>query len=274
MLTSPAAGATFASGQSIALAATLSTAAPAGTNLEFIANGLKVAEDATAPYAAGWTPASAGSYTLHARLVAAAGGTSSSGSTTITVNAPPPASGSGLSQSSIGNPAIAGSATFDAATNTHRIVAAGAELGGARDEFHFVHRTVTGDVTLTVRVARLDLVSDWSRAGLMVRASLDPSAAHASTLMTAAFGPILQARATAGGPTLYSHRLYGDAPQWLRLSRVGNTFTGFRSFDGVDWTTITSVELALPATVVVGLATSSNNAGAATTAVFENLVVE
>jgi ABC-type transport system involved in multi-copper enzyme maturation permease subunit len=48
------------------------------------------------------------------------------------------------------------------------------------------------------------------------------------------------------------------SPKWLRLSRSGNTLTGYESADGQHWTTVGSVHLAgLPATVQAGLFVAS-----------------
>ena len=60
---------------------------------------------------------------------------------------------------------------------------------------------------------------------------------------------------------------------WLRLVRVGNTFTGYRSTDGTNWTQIGTVTLALPQTIFFGLAATSQNTTATTTAQFRDLAV-
>ena len=44
------------------------------------------------------------------------------------------------------------------------------------------------------------------------------------------------------------------SPRWLRLTRDGDTITGYDSADGANWTTVGVVRLAgLPATVQAGL---------------------
>jgi hypothetical protein len=48
--------------------------------------------------------------------------------------------------------------------------------------------------------------------------------------------------------------------QWLRITRTGRTFTAYRSTQlRVNWTKVGSVEIDLPAEVVVGLAVASRN---------------
>jgi hypothetical protein len=58
----------------------------------------------------------------------------------------------------------------------------------------------------------------------------------------------------AGAPGTVS----GTSPRWLRLTRAGDTLTGYDSTDGSHWTAIGSVHLAgLPATVQVGMFATS-----------------
>ena len=59
---------------------------------------------------------------------------------------------------------------------------------------------------------------------------------------------------TAGRPGAVS----ADAPRWLRLTRSGDTLTGYESADGTHWTEVGTAPLAgLPATVQVGLFVTS-----------------
>jgi hypothetical protein len=65
----------------------------------------------------------------------------------------------------------------------------------------------------------------------------------------------------------------GTLPQWLKLTRVGNVFTGFYSYDGNTWVSNGSVTVALPATVLVGLALCSEVVGTTVTATFTDVVI-
>jgi hypothetical protein len=59
---------------------------------------------------------------------------------------------------------------------------------------------------------------------------------------------------------------------WLRLRRVGNTFTGFASVDGVEWNVLGSEVLGnAPNTLFFGLAVASQNPAETTTARFREL---
>jgi hypothetical protein len=57
---------------------------------------------------------------------------------------------------------------------------------------------------------------------------------------------------------------------WVRLVRQGNTFTGYYSTDGVTWTTMQSLTLALPSTLDLGLAVCSHTNAQTATATFRH----
>jgi regulation of enolase protein 1 (concanavalin A-like superfamily) len=58
---------------------------------------------------------------------------------------------------------------------------------------------------------------------------------------------------------------------WIRLTRVGNTFTGYFSTDGVNWTVVSSTTMALPSTIYLGFAVCSRTAGQLATAQFRDV---
>ena len=85
-LTAPAPGATFAWKATIDVTATASDADGRVARVEFLRNGIEVAEDLTAPYAWRWKNANAGAYTLAARAVDDAGAATTTPAVSITVN--------------------------------------------------------------------------------------------------------------------------------------------------------------------------------------------
>ncbi|WP_143194206.1 ABC transporter permease subunit [Micromonospora sp. CB01531] len=135
-----------------------------------------------------------------------------------------------------------------------------------QDRFHFVHRPLTGDGSVTTRVAstRLELSvpqqdggdgrtqdverTVWSKAGLMVKDGLRPGSRYAAVMVTPGHGVRLQSNFTTdiAGPAV-------GAPTWLRLTRAGSTISAFQSSDGVSWTPAGTVTVPdLPQTVEVG----------------------
>ncbi|GLW72666.1 hypothetical protein Kpho02_49650 [Kitasatospora phosalacinea] len=138
------------------------------------------------------------------------------------------------------------------------------------DSFSFVHRTLSGDGTLTVPVLGLTSVNadgpqgsspgpaaEWAKAGIIVKAGLDQGSPYAAVTATGSHGVRWQYDYThdaAGRPGLPTD----TAPQWLRLTRTGDTVTGYDSADGEHWTRIGTARLpGLPRTAQVGLFATS-----------------
>jgi ABC-type transport system involved in multi-copper enzyme maturation permease subunit/regulation of enolase protein 1 (concanavalin A-like superfamily) len=126
-----------------------------------------------------------------------------------------------------------------------------------RDAYTMLRQPLAGDGSLTARVVELTgedgYRHEWAKAGIMVRESTEPGSRYAAMLVTPGHGVRLQANYTtdlAGSD--------GPTPRWLRLTRAGDTITGYESADGTSWSEVGSVDLAgLPPTVEVGLFATS-----------------
>lgn len=126
------------------------------------------------------------------------------------------------------------------------------------DNFYFVHKGLTGDGSITVRVGplagsrfppggevqagqqRTPTASDpqpWAKAGLIVKENTEQGSAYAAIMVTGGHGVRMQYN--------YTGDIAGPASAgWLRLTRTGQTLTGYSSTDGAAWTTVGSVRLA------------------------------
>ena len=113
---------------------------------------------------------------------------------------------------------------------------AGADIQGTADAFRFVYVPVTGDCTIIARVVSVQNIDPWSKAGVMIRQSLDAGAANAFVAVTPGNGVTWQYRSSAGGGTSWNNTGSLNAPYWVKLVRSGSTFTGYRSPDGANWT--------------------------------------
>jgi regulation of enolase protein 1 (concanavalin A-like superfamily) len=174
----------------------------------------------------------------------------------------------------IGSPAIAGSATFDQASGTFSIDAAGADIWDASDQFHFVYQPLAGDGVITARVDTLGAADQWSKAGVMIRSSLNADAAHAYALVSAGRGAVFQRRHSVGGTSVATADATTTvAPLWLRMDRSGPTVTASMSSNGTTWTTMGSDTVALDAVAYVGLAVTSHNVAQSTSAVLSSVTV-
>ena len=181
---------------------------------------------------------------------------------------PPPATlPAGWSRADVGAVSAAGTAAESDGTFT--VEGSGADIWGATDEFHFAHATLTGDGSLTARVASLEYVDAWTKAGVMIRASAAAGAAHGFALVTPGKGVAFQRRTSAGGASTHTAGGSGTAPMWVRITRAGNTITAFRSADGLSWTAIGSDVMPMAADVLIGLAVTSHRDGVRASAVFD-----
>jgi regulation of enolase protein 1 (concanavalin A-like superfamily) len=107
----------------------------------------------------------------------------------------------------------------------------------------------------------------------MIRASADPSAAHAMMLASVGRGFAFQRRTASGAITDHTSAGTGTAPRWVRLVRAGNVVTASLSAVGVAWTRVGQQTIALPATALVGLAVTSHQISSLATATFDHVSV-
>lgn len=154
----------------------------------------------------------------------------------------------------IGNPP-AGATTVVTPNSDYDLVAGGFDVFGSSDSFRFVHKLITGDFDVRVRVTNLTgPAGQVPQAGLMARAGLSPDAPHVAVRFDTNNSVLHKWRATAGATTNVGVRALNLTAPWVRITRVGNTFTTFYSTDGINYTpAAASVTLDLPATLNVGM---------------------
>lgn len=173
----------------------------------------------------------------------------------------------------IGAVAIPGYTGF--AAGVFSVTGDGTDIYGTSDSFQFAYQSASGDATITVRVATQQNTDVWAKAGVMFRASLGANVPEVSILSTptSTNGATFQYRLTAGGGSTSINLGGSGTPRWLRLSRVGDVFTGSTSTDGVAWTVGGSVTLPMTSPVLVGMAVTSHNGNALCKATMDNVAV-
>ncbi len=139
----------------------------------------------------------------------------------------------------------------------------GADIYELTDEFRFAYRQLTGDGSITARIDSIENTNEWAKAGLMMRATLEVGAMQAHMIGTPSNRVEWMPRAEAGTDAVGTATDADSTPlpQWVRLTRVGDVFTGEYSSDGVTWQTIadtTPETIAMPDTIYVGLVVSSH----------------
>ena len=170
----------------------------------------------------------------------------------------------------IGTVGVAGS-RFVNGGGVQVVKGSGADIYGTADAFHFSYRTLTGDGEIKARVTALQNTDPWAKAGVMIRENLTAGSRHLTTVLTSANGVQFQRRLAAGGTTINTNAAVSAAPYWVRIARVGNVFTSYRSPDGAAWTQVGQETLALPASVQAGLVVTSHNNTVLGTGTFDNV---
>jgi fibronectin type 3 domain-containing protein len=152
------------------------------------------------------------------------------------------------------------------------VTGSGNDIWNAADAFRFVYvATNSTNCTIIARVASLQNIDPWSKAGVMIRDSLDPGAANAFIAVTPGSGVTFQYRSSDGGSCANNNTTGLSAPYWVKLAQSGTTFTGYCSPDGVTWTVLGSATLTNVSTAYIGLAVTSHNNSSLCPATFDNV---
>lgn len=155
-----------------------------------------------------------------------------------------------------------------------RIHGAG-DIWGSTDSFHYYHSAINGDATITSRITLVEHVNDWTKAGLMFRESDSPTSPYVLVFLSPENGSVMQIRPTGGAASEEVGReVTVRPPTWLRVSRVGDVFSGSYSADGKEWTQIGSATIAMADDALVGLVVSSWDANQLATAAFSGSSLE
>ncbi len=206
----------------------------------------------------------------------------------------------------VGNVKLTGSSS-SASSTAYTVSGSGKDIWENNfDGFQFIYRPMTGDGSLTARIASEDVTYNgvhnptllcWAadnshqqpcisvaKSEVMFRQDLtNVSAMHASVGMTQGNGSEYIYRTTAGASTGAASP--GDSlsfPYWVRLTRLGDQLTAEISPDGVNWTQRgTPQTIAMGSPVYVGLAssavyqldTTTNQAKKLNTTMFDNVSI-
>ena len=261
-ITSPTNGATYTAPANITVTTSASDADGSVTKVDFYANSTLIGTATASPYTVNWNNVASGSYSLTAVATDNSGAHTTSAAVSVSVGAGSGTLPGGWSEADVGAVPLAGSATYNSGTFT--VTGSGADIWGTADAFHYAYATLNGDGSIIARVATVQNVAAWVKAGVMIRETLDPGSMHAFMLVSAARGVAFQRRETTGGTSVNTAGTMSTAPHWVRLTRSGDTFTAFESADGINWTQVGSDTIPMAAQVYVGLAVTSHTTSSAT----------
>jgi TolB protein len=173
----------------------------------------------------------------------------------------------------VGAPKLAGSAAYDAAAQEYTLEAGGVNMWGARDEFHFAWKRLSGDFILQARVELLGKgVDPHRKLGLIVRAGLEADAPYADAAVHGDGLTSLQYRRAKGGETAESRSTVTGADV-LQLERRGTTIVMSVARFGDPLAVTQVADLPLGEAVHAGLFLCSHNPDVRERAVFRNVRV-
>jgi regulation of enolase protein 1 (concanavalin A-like superfamily) len=151
------------------------------------------------------------------------------------------------------------------------MTAAGEDIWGTADQFHFAYRRLSGLGSITARVVSVTDTDPWAKAGVMIRETLEPGSANAVMVVTPVNGVSFQYRTTVDSDSISTTEAGITAPQWVRVTRSGNTLTGEYSADGSNWVTLDTVAVPMLQDVYMGLCLTSHNVEETCTAEFSDV---
>ncbi len=177
----------------------------------------------------------------------------------------------GWTHADIGNIGLAGDASF--LNGRFNLIASGTDIWGNADSFHFAGTQLTGDGQIIARVISMQYTDPWAKAGVMFRENFSAGSKDAMMIVTAGGGSVYQRRLQTSGLTWNTDGPAANLPYWVRLVRLGDTFTGYVSADGHDWKRVDSIAVPMNQTVYVGLALSGHNNTELNSTLFDNVTV-
>ena len=169
---------------------------------------------------------------------------------------------------------LPGMVTYTASSGVYTVSAAGSDIWGSFDGFHFIPTRVQGNFIVTVFIESFQMANYWSKAGVMVRDSLDPDAPNVHAYLNRNVGLMTTSRPNYGSNTAQAGRLTALESGWVRIKREGNTFSCFRKSDVGDWRLFKQWQVVMNDPVEVGLAVTAKNNKQYANATFSNFVIE
>jgi hypothetical protein len=127
-----------------------------------------------------------------------------------------------------------GSTSYDEATDVITMVGRGDDIWGSSDQFQYAYTSLSGDGLMIVRVEDVAESHDWSKAGIMIRETLDVGSKHASIFMTTPANgirfqsrPETDASSTADDAVATDEAKAQTEPVWLKIERTGDEFNAY-----------------------------------------------
>jgi len=159
---------------------------------------------------------------------------------------------------------------YDGESHSYTLAGGGIGIWHVFDEFQFADKTLNGDGAIEARIDKVQWITRWTHAGVMIRDGVEPTSKHASVFIGPGGIVDFQWRTTERGRA-YSRRFCVrdmTLPYWVKLQRQGNSFTAYHSSDGSNWQEVqsddpnqpVSTKISMSEAVHIGLAVTSRDA--------------
>ncbi len=174
-----------------------------------------------------------------------------------------------LAGADIGSPGLGGSTSFNGRLWT--VNGGGTGIGNASDQFRFASEDFADNGNI---FAKIDSISGTDgKAGLMFRDDMSADSAFAGVFRQGN-AISFQWRNGAGVQSADVTLTDINGPVWLNLNRSGNMFSGYYSYDNINWFQIGDAHsVAMGPIVKAGLAVTAGNDGSLCSGVFSNVMV-
>ena len=174
--------------------------------------------------------------------------------------------------SDIGITSLLGSATY--ANGTFTVNGGGSMIGGTADSFQFAYQPLSGDGTIVARLVSVQGGGGSHSAGIMIRETLASGATEAVMDYPGSLFELIYRATTGANAAVVQGSTGTNLPYWAKLVRVGNTFSGYTSPDGVNWTQVgTTQTISMATNVYIGLGATAFSTTALATAIFDNVSI-
>jgi Tol biopolymer transport system component/tetratricopeptide (TPR) repeat protein len=174
------------------------------------------------------------------------------------------------------------SCQYDEISDSYTVQGFGVDIWQTFDDFHFAYARLKGNCSITARIENVENVDEWTKAGIMIRSTLDAESPNATVLVTPRGIVSFQYRPKASEFTnqIYERSNRGNLPNWLRLIRQGDYFIAQHSIDGTVWNYFVDstgnslhIEIPMDETVYIGLAVTSHSVVSAAEARFSRVII-
>jgi hypothetical protein len=141
---------------------------------------------------------------------------------------------------------------------------------GTNDKIHMAYTYACGPQAEII--AHIQSVDNNGFAGIMFRESTAAGARKVALKTQLSTFVRSDIRMWTNGPSS-GNQIFRPMDDWLKITRTGNTFMGYTSSNGVNWTFAFVTNVSMSGCVNVGLFTEGPNSVVTSTAVFDNVSV-